>query len=232
MLGVVVAATIGLLAAPAGAHVTVDPSEAEQGGRATLTFRVPNESDTASTISLEVNVPEDVVIPSLRVKPVPGWTAEVEYRTLAAPIPDEDGDISESVSKVTWTGGAIGPGEYEEFDVSVGPLPEDVDAIAFPVIQTYDDGDVARWIEETPENGEEPDRPAPVLALTAATADDDGAGAEPAATDGASEGAATATDADDDGGSDALAIVALVVGGLGVVLGALALVRGRTRSAS
>ena len=57
-LGAVVAAVLGV-AGPASAHVTVNPNEATQGGYGRVAFRVPNESDTASTTKLEVNLPEN-----------------------------------------------------------------------------------------------------------------------------------------------------------------------------
>jgi methionine-rich copper-binding protein CopC len=47
----------------------------------------------------------------------------------------------------------------------VGPLPEDVDQILFPSIQTYASGEVVRWIDEPLESGEEPEHPAPLLTL-------------------------------------------------------------------
>ena len=115
----------------------------------------------------------------------------------------------------------MNPGEFQEFNVSAGPLPSDVDELAFPAIQTYADGEEVRWIEEQAEGGDEPDFPVPVLTLTAATGDEHSE---------ATEGGEAAGDADDsdDGGSDSLAIVALVVGGLGVILGGLALIRNRS----
>ena len=109
--GLVAVTAVLVLAAPASAHVTVNPSEAPQGSFTKLTFRVPNESDTASTTSVEVNLPEDAVIPYVSVKPVPGWTANIETRTLEEPVEAEGGEISEVVSKVTWSGGAIAPAE-------------------------------------------------------------------------------------------------------------------------
>jgi uncharacterized protein YcnI len=55
----VVAALVGgmtlALAGPAAAHVTVNPNTAAPGGFAKVTFRVPNESDTADTTKIEVN---------------------------------------------------------------------------------------------------------------------------------------------------------------------------------
>ena len=65
--GVVVAVTaVAVLgfAAPASAHVTVNPSTATQGGFAKLTFRVPNEKATAGTVKLEVTFPENAPIAS------------------------------------------------------------------------------------------------------------------------------------------------------------------------
>jgi uncharacterized protein YcnI len=227
-------AIVALLAAPAAAHVTVSPSEAEQGRFTTLTFQVPNERPDAGTIALEINMPEDAVIPFVSVKPVPGFEVEVERRTLDEPVEAEGGEITEVVSKVTWTGGPIEPGQFQQFDVSAGPLPDDLDKLEFPALQTYEGGEVVRWIEEVPADGEEPEHPVPTLTLVASTGDAHGGGddeateeegeAEEAETDG--EAAATTDESSSD--SDTLAIVALIVGGLGVVLGGLALIRRRT----
>ena len=57
-------------------------------------------------------------------------------------------------------------------------MPEGVDALEFPALQTYDSGEVVRWIEPTPPGGEEPEHPAPAVAFAAAT---DDAAAEAAA---------------------------------------------------
>ena len=229
VVGLVATVAVLALAAPASAHVSVNPSEAPQGGFTKLTFRVPNESDTASTTSVEVNLPTDALIRSVRYKPQPGWTATVETRVLEEPLETEGGEVTEVVSKITWTGGEIGPGEFQEFDVSVGPLPIDVDTLEFPSIQTYSDGDIVRWIEEVPEGGEEPERPAPTLTLVPADAEGDGHGggaeADEAAAAADADAAASPSDSDDD--SNVLSIVALVVGGVGVLLGGLALIRRR-----
>ena len=65
----VAAVALVALAPMAAAHVTVNPGEAEKGGFARLTFRVPNERDDAGTTTLEVNLPEDQAFPfvSMRV---------------------------------------------------------------------------------------------------------------------------------------------------------------------
>ena len=149
----------------AAAHVTVNPGEATKGGFAALAFRVPNERPDSGTTSLEVNIPEDTPIASISVKPTPGWTYAVERRTAGRALDMHGRQVTEVVSKITWTGGTINPGEFQEFEISAGPLPEDVDQILFPTIQTYASGEVVRWIDEPLESGEEPEHPAPLLTL-------------------------------------------------------------------
>jgi uncharacterized protein len=225
-----VAALIALWPATAYAHVTVNPSEAEQGGFEKLTFRVPNERPDAGTTKVQVTIPDDVAIQHVSVQPVPGWTYTIENRDLAEPIETDDGEVTSVVSSITWTGGEIKPGEFQEFPVSVGPLPE-VEQVEFRAIQTYSSGEEVRWIETQTEGGPEPEFPAPVLTLAAASGDSHGGGSDDAgedATDDGSTGEAAAdTDSDDDSSSDTLAIIALVVGGLGLIVGGAALVRAR-----
>jgi uncharacterized protein YcnI len=151
-------ALIGVLAIglPAYAHVTVSPEQATQGGYAWLAFRVPNESDTASTTKLEVQLPENAGLESVATQPMPGWTIATA----------KSGD---KVSIITWTAApeaAIKPGEFQEFAISVGPLPTGADQILFKALQTYSDGTVVRWIDP-PKDGAE--HPAPALKLVAAT---------------------------------------------------------------
>jgi uncharacterized protein YcnI len=221
-LGVLAAAVIG--AGPAFAHVTVNPKEATQGGYAKLAFRVPNEKDSASTIKLEVNIPTDAPIASVSVKPVAGWTAKSETAKLATPVKTDDGEITEGVSKITWTAAntatAIAPGQFQEFEISAGPLPE-VDQIVFKALQTYSDGEIVRWIEE-PSGGAEPEHPAPVLKLTKAA---EGNAQQAAATGGPTVQAAADT-SDSNGSSDGLGvglgIAGLVAGLVGLTIGVLA----------
>ncbi|GGN05860.1 uncharacterized protein YcnI [Actinoplanes campanulatus] len=209
----VAAAFVLGLAGPAAAHVTVNPSTATQGGYAKVSFRVPNESDTASTTKLEVNLPVDSPVGSVSVKPVPGWTAVAEKSKLATPLKVHDHEISEAVTKITWTaasGSEIKPGTFQEFDVSLGPLPE-TEQMVFKALQYYSDGAVVRWIDEPTTDGTEPESPAPVLKLTAASA----APAAPAPT-------TEATPAEE--GNDGLpyAIAGLIMGLIGIVLSLLA----------
>jgi periplasmic copper chaperone A len=216
-LVVLVLATLTALAASvtvASAHVTVSSPDAAPGAFGKLTFRVPNESDTASTVVLRIQIPEEAALASLSVQPVPGWTVTTTTTDLEEPIDNHGQEISSYVSVVEFRaddGGGIRPGEFQEFALSGGPFP-DVDSVSFPTVQTYSDGSESAWIEPTV-GDEEPEHPAPTLTLTAA----------------ADEAPATGTDTasaseDTDDSSPAglalfIAVLALLVGIAGVVLG-------------
>ena len=219
-----VAAAVGVLtlalAAPAAAHVTVNPNTATQGGYAKVTFRVPNETDNADTTKVEVNLPTDTPFASVSLKPVQGWTAVAVKSKLATPIKSHDTEITEAVSRITWTaaaGAAVKPGQFQEFDVSLGPLPE-VPQVIFKALQTYSDGTIVRWIDEPATDGAEVEHPAPVLKLTPA-------GAATAATAGGAPAAAVTAEAaapESDGKGTTFGIAGIVLGLAGLVLGALA----------
>lgn len=217
-------------AAVASAHVTVNPNTAQQGAYTKISFRVPNEEKDQSTTALEVDLPADHPIASVSVKPVPGWTATATTSTLATPIKTDDGDVTQAVTKIVWTGGKIDPGQFQEFDVSLGPLPKDTDTLVFKALQTYSDGTVVRWID-TPPAGQEADHPAPVLHLTPAGASPAGAGAAPSASASATPGVALSASGSDptssssDGAARALGIAGLGVGVLGFATAIVALRR-------
>jgi periplasmic copper chaperone A len=221
---------VGALAAPASAHVSVNPSEASQGGFAKLAFRVPDEKDAASTTKVEVSLPADKPITFVSVRPLNGWTAQVDKTKLATPIKSEDGDeITEAVSRITWTASgdaAIQPGQFQEFEISAGPLPA-ADKVVFKALQTYSDGDVVRWIEETGADGKEPEHPAPTLKLAKKAA---GGGMHDAA-DTAEAPMAGGSDRSDrhDGLPVALGAIGLVAGLGGLLLGFLAYRRSGSR---
>jgi uncharacterized protein DUF1775 len=86
------------------------------------------------------------------------------------PVEGEGGTLTEAVDTITWTATGdtqINPGEFDWFWVSAGPLPTDVDSLAFPAIQTYSSGEEVAWIEPIGPDGEEPEHPAPTVELVA-----------------------------------------------------------------
>jgi uncharacterized protein len=168
MIAVAVAvAVLVTVASAAGAHVTVVPSSAPKGSTSILSFSVPNERAAANTLMVEVNFPTDYAIPFVSVQPKPGWTVATVKTTLVKPVKTPDGEVTQAVTKVTWTATATGlkPGEFDLFTVSAGPLPTKPSRLAFPTLQTYSSGEVVRWIQPTVKGAPEPDNPVPLLKL-------------------------------------------------------------------
>jgi uncharacterized protein YcnI len=161
---------VALVAGPAAAHVTIDPGSARKGSITKFSFQVPNEKDNASTVALEVTFPADHPIASVSVLQKAGWTFAIEKQPLPKPIKSPfGGEVSEAVSKITWTGGQIPPGAFDLFTVNAAALPKNVNQLEFKASQTYSDGEVVQWIEPTVKGGAEPEHPAPVLKLTKAS---------------------------------------------------------------
>jgi uncharacterized protein YcnI len=221
----IAAALVLLMAAPALAHVTVQPPEAPTGSFFAFAVRVPNERRDASTTEVEVQFPETVT--NVSVQPHPGWDYEVKMKTLDEPIEVFGEEVTEAVDTITWSGGTIGPGEFDEFGFSVR-TPDEPGELVFPALQTYDSGEVVEWIGD--EGSEEPAAVVRVLdlglgeqegelSLLAELAQGSSGG------DGDSGSAEPAPASDE--GTDALTWVALAVGAAGLLLGGAALARGK-----
>jgi uncharacterized protein YcnI len=211
-------------AAPALAHVTANPGTAQKGGYAVVTLRVPNEDDAAGTVALTVNLPTDHPFSSVRTTPIAGWTATPNEVAINPPLKDDDGNtITKTVGSVTFKanpGTRIGPGQYMDFPLSLGPFPDDVDVIRLPAVQTYDNGKVVNWVDPPNADGSEPEHPAPSVSLTAATGDQHG---------GMSASAAPAEppQSGEDTTARWLGGVGLLVGALGLGVGGGAVLRTR-----
>ncbi len=237
--GAVAASAVVVLSSPAFAHVSVQPEgTAAQGGYATVNFKVPNERDDASTTKLEVTFPTDHPLASVQPQAVDGWDVKVTTSKLDKPVELHGEKIDEAVSKVTWTasGKGIEPGFFQKFPLSVGQLPEDADELVFKALQTYSNKEVVRWIEVPQDGAEEPDYPAPVLALSTASDDAHGSSDADADADAAGDAEAASADSSDQAAEPAdtsdttarvLGIVGIVVGAAGVAYGVLA---GRRRT--
>ena len=189
----------------ASAHVTVSSPDAKPGGYAKLVFRVPSESDTASTTKLVVSLPKDRPFASVGAQVKDGWKVVKTTEKLPAPVKVGDVTLTEAITTVTWTAaaGGVPPNDFDEFALSVGRIPEGVDTLNFPAVQTYSDGEVVKWEEIAKDGAEKPEHPAPSLKLTTAITP-----------------VAATTDAENEGGTDTLA---RVLGGAGLLLGLIGL---------
>ncbi|WP_308466209.1 YcnI family copper-binding membrane protein [Rathayibacter soli] len=224
-------ATLGVasalaLAAPlaASAHVRVTPDQATAGSYAVLTFRVPTESATASTVKLEVDFPTTTPFSTVSYQPIAGWQTVVTTEKLATPVKTATATITEAVSKVVWTADAasvIAPGQFQQFSVSAGPVP-DTGSVMLPTHQTYSDGSVVDWNQPTPASGTEPQHPAPTLYINDALPS--ASGAATVATVATTPTADPTDAASGSSGSSDLQSAGVWVGLGGLALGAIALV--------
>lgn len=200
----VVAGAVLALAAPlaASAHVTIGTDQAAPGSYPVIDFKVPSESATAVTTSIDITLPTDTPFGFVAYVPVAGWDAELV----------RDGDI---VTHLVWTaqpGHEITAEQYGIFPVLLGGVP-DTGRIPLPVAQTYSDGTVVNWAEE----GEGAEYPAPILYVND----------EPAADhhgDEAGEDHDAAIEVDHDAGAAATDAVARGLGVGGLVVGAVGVV--------
>jgi periplasmic copper chaperone A len=199
-----------VIPASAGAHVTLQPSEAAAGDYTVLDVRVPNERDDPATTKVDVQLPSGFVFASYQA--VPGWSVDVKMQKLAKPVQTDDGPITSEVREMTWTAdndkAGIQSGQFQDFPISVQIPGEAGDTLTFKAIQTYDDGEVVRWI-----GGPDAEEPAPQVAVTEGS---EGHG-DPAATESG----------DSDSASKGLGIAALIIGALGLLAGGAALARSR-----
>jgi uncharacterized protein YcnI len=164
-----------LLAGSAAAHVTVNPNTAPADSFSRFAIRVPTER-AVPTVKVTVQIPEGLLFVSFQ--PKPGWTRTVKMAKLAEPVTMEGEKITERVASVTWSGGKIGPGEFDEFGMSAHVPNEAGRQLIFPAIQTYSNGEVVRWIGHP-----SADEPAPRVTLDAARAEGAAASATAAADD-------------------------------------------------
>ena len=205
----------------AQAHVTVQPNEAPAGAFFRFVIRVPNERDVPTT-KVRVEFPENLIFTSFQ--PKEGWDRKVEMKKLDEPIEAFGSQIDEVVGSVTFSGGSIGAGEFDEFGFSVR-VPEEAGDLEFKAFQTYEGGEVVEWTGA--EDSESPAAHVTVYDLTGLA--EEGTGQlgllhETAQqVDELAAGGSSAETSDDDDEEDDDSNLGTILGGLGVALGAIAL---------
>ena len=106
-----------LLAPAASAHVTVNPNSVAADSFSRFAIRVPNERPSADTTKVVLQLPEGLFFVSFQ--PKPGWKRTVTMEKLDPPVDVFGEKQTERVATVTWEGGTIAPGEFDEFGMSV-----------------------------------------------------------------------------------------------------------------
>lgn len=178
----------------ASAHVSVLPSQANQGSYEKFTVRVPSEKESP-TIKVEIKFSPDEVSVS-RFEPKAGWKYDI--------IKDTAGKIA----GVTWTatGDGLSSTEFGEFNMQ-GKVADNAVKITWKAYQTYKDGTLVEWT-----GAPDAEKPASVTSVKpSATGTDSHGNAAPAAS----------TDKTSGGASQMplyLSIIALLLGAVAVVI--------------
>jgi uncharacterized protein len=157
----IAAVTAALFLAPAAvAHVTLHPDKVPADSFQRFSFQVPVELNSPTT-KVEVQLP--VGITSVAVEPKPGWTWKTTMEKLTTPVTIEGETITDRVSTITWSGGPIKPGEFDEFVMTAHVPNTPGKTLIMPAVQTYENGKVVHWIGALTA-----DEPAPNVTLEAA----------------------------------------------------------------
>lgn len=148
-VGCVVVGAVALALAPASsglAHVGVTPAPGgTAAARGEIVISVPNESQSADTTSVAVQLPVNVL--QVEILTVAGWRSRGTTEPLASPVQIGDEVVETRTSTVIWSGGRIRPGRRAAFRLRLlvrsGTRRQ---GLPFPAVQRYSDGTVVRWI--------------------------------------------------------------------------------------
>ena len=218
------------LAAPAHAHVTTTPDEADSEYFRT-SLRVSHGCEGSPTTAVRVRVPEGVE--SVRPEMVPGWEVELvtEEGTGQDGTGDGDDAAAATVTEIAWVGGSLPDSHFQEFGLSFRITEEAPEVLYLPTVQECEQGEHA-WIEipETLEEWHDLPEPAPYVINNVGGS---GHGAEPAEDTGGADADGAAAESEDaetdataataDNGDGPLPVLALIAGLLGLVTGVAAL---------
>ncbi len=163
-----VGGVVAMLSSPAAAaHVDAELDGTGPGGFGVVTLGVPTESGKPSTTKVQVRIPDETPLRTVRAEPLAGWTLDIQMRKIDPPLRKDDGTpVNEVVSTVTWTAAASGgipQGQFQEFGLYLGPMP-DADTLALPATQTFSDGSTEVWAEQAT-GDEKPKFPVPTVTI-------------------------------------------------------------------
>lgn len=124
----VLAVTAGVITPAVAAHSVVLPFSSRPADLQLYTVIVPTETDSTTT-EVALKVPEGIDF--LLVRETPGWKVKVERK-------------NDRIDVVRWTGIAP-PDQFAEFRlIARNPILEG--DLSWKIVQTYADGETARWI--------------------------------------------------------------------------------------
>lgn len=218
-------------ATAANAHVSIAEGSVEAGAYAILTFGVPHGCDGSPTTRVAIQIPEGInsITPTRNAF----YTVEKVMENLDTPITDSHGnEVTQRVAQVVYTAATPLPSDQRDaFELSL-QIPADAadTTLYFPTVQTCEQGETA-WVQ-IPEGGQDAhalDAPSPSVAVIAGSAHGHGHGHDDAIdVEAEAHGDESAAPAAAD--QTPFIVTSLAVGSLGLLVGLIALLRGRKKA--
>ena len=161
-------AVLGLVS-PASAHAVLERKEATPNAAYRGVVQIMHGCDGRPTTRVSVTIPEGVT--GAKPMPKPGWTIETVKSAYARSYPSFHGQVSEGVTRITWSGGSLPDEQIDEFTffARISDAFAPGATITFPVEQDCTEGSY-RWSEVPAENGSAQalKAPAPTVRIVAA----------------------------------------------------------------
>lgn len=155
----------------AAAHAVLERKEASPNASYRGVVQIMHGCDGRPTTRVSVTIPEGVT--GAKPMPKPGWEIATVKSAYARSYPSFHGQVSEGVTRITWSGGSLPDDQVDEFTffarVSDSFAPGAT--IYFPVEQDCSEGGY-RW-SEIPAEGQDAKAlkaPAPAVRIVAAKA--------------------------------------------------------------
>jgi len=166
-------AFLATVAGAAFAHATLEQKEAAAGATTKITLRVPHGCSGEATHTVRLTLPDGFYA----AKPMPkaGWDLSTEDGPYATPYDNHGTEMTSGLRQVTWSGGHLEDGWYDEFTVR-GTFGKEIapgTVMFFPAVQDCANGSVD-WTETS--GSHDVPNPAPKITVTAAAGGDAHAG--------------------------------------------------------
>lgn len=132
-----------LAALSAHAHIVLEQKSATAGSYYKASFMVGHGCDGSSTTGIAIEMPEPMAV--VKPMPKPGWQLTSQTAPLAVPMSLHGQPLTETVNRVSWRGGHLPDGHYDEF-VLLLQLPLRAGPLYFKVEQICETGR-SDWVE-------------------------------------------------------------------------------------
>ena len=149
----------------ASAHVVLENQVAQAGGYYKAVLKVSHGCDGSPIKKIILTIPDGFQGAKPMIKP--GWNIEIKKEVLKAPYVSHGKTIAQDTVEITWDGGVIPNGFYDEF-VVVGKLPEKEGKIYWKTTQVCQESQI-HWNQIPQKNQSIKDLELPAAELTLTT---------------------------------------------------------------